>query len=245
MINGKSVLAIIPARGGSKGLSGKNILELGGKPLVAWTIEVGKQSQYIDRLILSSEDAEIIRVAEDWGCEVPFVRPAKLAQDETPGIAPVLHALETLNEKYDYVILLQPTSPFRTAMDIDGCLELCCVNDSPSCVSVAETSENPYWMFSMAQDKKIEPLIRIKDEVHQRQLLPESFILNGAIYISKTEYIAMEKSFVTKDTLAFIMDRDHSVDIDSEKDLLYAKFLLNETLNKAAVKMPVFVGNEP
>ncbi|MCP4118195.1 MAG: acylneuraminate cytidylyltransferase family protein [Desulfobacteraceae bacterium] len=229
MIKGKSVLAIIPARGGSKGLPGKNILELGGKPLLAWTIEAGKRSKYIDRLILSSEDAEIIRVAEEWGCEVPFVRPEEFAQDETPGIAPVLHALETLTEKYDYMILLQPTSPFRTAPDIDACLEFCCVNDSPSCVSVAEASENPYWMFSMAKDNKIEPLIRTKDEVHQRQLLPKSFILNGAIYISKTEYIAVEKSFVTKDTLAFIMHRDHSVDIDSEKDLLYAEFLLNKS----------------
>ncbi len=226
MINGKSVLAIIPARGGSKGVPGKNILELGGKPLVAWSIEAGKRSKYIDRLILSSDDAKIVSVAKKWGCEVPFLRPAELAQDKTPGIAPVLHAMETLNEKYDYVVLLQPTSPFRTVMDIDGCIELCCENDSPCCVSVAETSENPYWMFTVAEDHRMIPMMRTEKEVYQRQLLAKSFILNGAVYVAETEYLALNKTFLTDDTMAFKMSRENSLDIDSKMDFSYAEFLL-------------------
>lgn len=228
MIDGKSVLAVIPARGGSKGLPGKNIMELGGKPLVAWSIEAGKRSKYIDRLILSSDDEQIIEVAKEWGCEVPFVRPAELAQDSTPGIDPVLHAMETLTETYDYVVLLQPTSPFRTVRDIDGCIELCCEADSPCCVSVVETSENPYWMFTMAEDNSMVPLIRTDMELYQRQLLPKSIILNGAVYVARTEYIAVKKTFLTDETLAFVMSREHSVDIDSEMDFSYAQFMLEK-----------------
>nr|HPK54819.1 acylneuraminate cytidylyltransferase family protein [Smithellaceae bacterium] len=117
MIQGKTVLAIIPARGGSKGIPRKNITNLAGKPLIAWTIEEAKKSKYIDRLILSSEDNEIIQVAKEWGCEVPFIRPRELAEDDTLGIEPVLHALNTIKKKYDYVVLLQPTSPLRSVDD--------------------------------------------------------------------------------------------------------------------------------
>lgn len=116
------ILAIIPARGGSKGVPRKNIRDLAGKPLIAWTIEEAKKSKYITRLILSSEDEEIIEAAKKYGCEVPFVRPIELAQDNTPGIEPVLHAIEKC-PGYDYVLLLQPTSPLRTVEDIDGCIE--------------------------------------------------------------------------------------------------------------------------
>ena len=195
MINGKKVLAIIPARGGSKGLPGKNILELGGKPLIAWAIEAAQKSKYIDRLILSSEDKQIISVAQDWDCEVPFIRPAELALDKTPGIDPVLHAINTLTEKYDHVVLLQPTSPFRNVADIDNCIEFC-IKKAPACVSVVETSENPYWMFSMDSEKKMNHLIKTKMETYQRQLLPEIFKLNGAVYVAETAYILKNKKFL-------------------------------------------------
>jgi N-acylneuraminate cytidylyltransferase len=143
MINGLKVLAIIPARGGSKGLLGKNIRPLGEKPLLAWTIETARQSRYIDRLVLSSEDAEIIRIARAWDCEVPFVRPAELSRDETPGILPILHALARL-PGYDLVVKLQPTSPLRSADDIDACIERCSRSDVPACVSVVEPVQSPY-----------------------------------------------------------------------------------------------------
>ena len=121
MIEGKKVLAVIPARGGSNGVPRKNIIDVGGKPLIAWTIEEARKSKYIDRLILSSDDREIIEIAKRWGCEVPFEQPAEMARDGTPGIAPVLHAIEMLPD-YDYVVLLQPTSPLRQVEDVDGCI---------------------------------------------------------------------------------------------------------------------------
>ena len=134
MIDGRSVLAIIPARGGSKGVPRKNIRPLGGKPLIAWTIEAAHRSAWIDRLILSSEDQEIIDTACAWGCDVPFVRPAELARDCTPGIDPVLHALKQL-PSFDLVVLLQPTSPLRSAADIDRCIERCQRGGAPAAVT--------------------------------------------------------------------------------------------------------------
>src|SRR5271157_3678171 len=142
MIQNQSVLALIPARGGSKGVPRKNLREIAGKPLIAWAIEAGRQSRYIDRLILSSEDPEIMAQARSWGCEVPFVRPAELARDDTPGMEPVLHALTALPEEYDYVVVLQPTSPLRLAEDIDGCLETCLRQEAPACVTVAEVDQS-------------------------------------------------------------------------------------------------------
>lgn len=228
MINQKSVLAIIPARGGSKGLPKKNILKLGGKPLIAWTIEAGKASKYIDRLILSSEDKQIISIAKKWGCEVPFIRPFELAQDKTPAIDAVLHAIETVIEKYDYVLLLQPTSPFRSVFDIDRCIEFCIEKNAPFCVSVVETSENPYWMYSIDKENKLTPLIKTNKEIYQRQLASNSFVLNGAIYVAKVKYLIGSKSFLTNDTIAFQMPTLRSVDIDSEMDFLYAEFIQNK-----------------
>ena len=134
MIDNKRVLAIIPARGGSKGVPRKNIRNLAGKPLIAWTIKEGKKSKYIDRLILSSEDSEIIEIAKAYGCDVPFVRPEELAKDNTSGVEPVLHAVSKL-EGYDIVVLLQPTSPLRTVTDIDKCIEKCIFEKAYLCLS--------------------------------------------------------------------------------------------------------------
>jgi len=125
MINNKTILTIIPARGGSKGVKRKNVRNLAGKPLIAWTIEAAKNSKYLDRVVLSSEDKEIIKIAKEYGCEVPFVRSKELAKDDTPGIDVVLHALNMIRERYNYVVLLQPTSPLRTECHIDECIELC------------------------------------------------------------------------------------------------------------------------
>lgn len=153
MIDNKRVLAIIPARGGSKGVTRKNIRNLAGMPLIAWTIEEAKKSKYIDRLILSSEDNEIIETAKEYGCDIPFVRPVHLAEDTTSGIEPVLHALKEI-VGYDYVILLQPTSPLRIVEDIDGCIENLIETKSPACVSVTEPTNSPYWMYTVNSEGK-------------------------------------------------------------------------------------------
>lgn len=217
MINGKSVLAIIPARGGSKGVPRKNIKNLAGKPLIAWTIEEAKKSKYIDRLILSSDDAEIISTAQQWGCEAPFVRPKELAEDDTPGIAPVLHALRML-PGYDYVVLLQPTSPLRTCDDIDGALETCINNQADTCASVSETKKSPYWMYTLTDDNRLKPVLETVIKHASRQELPATYELNGALYIAKADHLIMIKSFVDSHTIAFLMPKERSVDIDSEID---------------------------
>ncbi len=218
MIARRSVLAIIPARGGSKGVSRKNVRLAGGKPLIAWTIEAARQSRFIDRLILSSDDAEIIRVATEWGCEVPFVRPAELARDETPGIAPVMHALQTL-PGYDLVVLLQPTSPLRSTEDIDACIAACAEGKTPACVSIVEAEESPYWMYTLQLGGKMHPLLPSVDVITRRQDLPKAYLLNGAVYVADSAWLLCNGSFLSAETLGYVMPRERSLDIDTELDL--------------------------
>lgn len=226
MIGRKRVLALIPARGGSKGVLRKNIREVAGKPLLAWTIETANQSLFIDRLILSSEDEEIIEVARDWGCEVPFVRPSALAQDHTPGIDPVLHALDYLQETYDYVVLLQPTSPLRTVDDIDGCIKKCVDTGAPACVSVTEPDKSPFWMYYLGEGDQLISLLPQSEVVTCRQALTKVYALNGAVYVAETAWLARTRSFLTTETIAYLMDKDHSCDIDTEFDLKLAELRL-------------------
>lgn len=229
MYNGKTVLGIIPARGKSKGVPRKNMKSLGGKPLIAWTIEESKKSRYLDRFILSSEDEEIMLFARYLGCDVPFVRPVELAQDDTPGIEPVLHALETLPERYDYVVLLQPTSPLRTKEDIDRCIELCVKQNASSCVSVTESDKSPYWMYVLNEIGKITPLLETEKRYNRRQDLPKVYTVNGAVYIAEVRWLLSNRSFMSNETHGYIMPRKRSVDIDTELDFKFAQFLLQNT----------------
>jgi len=226
----RRIIGIIPARGGSKSIPRKNIKMLVGKPLIAWTIEEAKKSKYIDRLILSSEDDEIIKVAKEWGCEVPFVRPKELAQDDTPGIEPVIHALKTLPEKYDYVCLLQPTSPLRKVADIDGCIEKCIFNDAESCVSVAEVNKSPYWMYSVDNLDKLKPLFPQYHQIPNRQLLPKIYNINGAIFFAAIDSLLEKKNFITENTLAYSMNELNSIDIDHEYDFSFCELLLKSNM---------------
>lgn len=226
MIDSKKLLGIIPARGGSKAIPRKNLQILAGKPLIAWTIEEAKKSQYLDRLILSSEDAEIIAAAKAWGCEVPFVRPVELAQDDTPGIETVIHALNWVGEHYDYVVLLQPTSPLRTVQDIDDCISYCVRGDAPVCVSVSLTDKHPYWMHTIDERHRLRPLLPTGHPSARRQDLPPVYIENGAIYVAKTGFLLQTKNYLTPETLAYVMPRDRSWDIDDEWDFLYCALLL-------------------
>ena len=148
MIEGLSVLGLITARGGSKGVPGKNILPIGGKPLIAWTIDAARGSRYIDRLVLSSDDAAIIDVARRHGCEAPFVRDAELASDTASSIDVVVDAIKRL-PGHDIVVLLQPTSPLRTAVDIDATLDRMLRSQAPACVTLRPATEHPYWSFQV------------------------------------------------------------------------------------------------
>ena len=225
MIEGRSVLGVIPARGGSKGILRKNLRPVGGKPLVAWTIEAGKGSQWIDRLILSSEDEEIIATAKQFGCEVPFVRPRELAADLTPGIDPVIHAITQL-PGFDYVVLLQPTSPLRGAEDVDGCISHCLSQKAPACVSVTRLEQGPEVIYRMEDTGRLSPLLKSAAQVSRRQDLPAFYRINGAVYVAECRWLLANRSFLTAETIGYEMPAERSVDIDSEADLDYAGFLL-------------------
>lgn len=225
MYRNKSVLALIPARGGSKGIPRKNLRIVKGKSLLAHTIDVAKQSQWIDRIVVSSEDQEIIVAARRAGADVPFVRPHALAQDETPGVEPVVHALKHLPH-YDYVILLQVTSPLRTVHDIDGSIERCILQRAPACVSVTKANCHPHWMFSMNEAQQLKPLLTATMPT-RRQDLPETFILNGAIYVAETDWFLVHKSFLSAATIAYVMPEERSLDIDTEMDFKLFEMQLN------------------
>lgn len=226
MINGTRVLGVIPARGGSKGVPGKNIRHVGGKPLIAWTIEAAQASKYLDRVVLSSDDLEIISVAQKHNCEAPFVREPQLAEDATPTIDVVLDVLNRC-PAYEWVVLLQPTSPLRTSQDIDQAIERCVALNSPSCVSVCLAQESPYWMFTLNQYAHLVALLP-NQTVTRRQDLPPVYSLNGAIYVAKSEWLMRERKFLTSETIAYEMPVERSLDIDTESDFLQLQFILGD-----------------
>lgn len=228
MIGSKTVLAIIPARGGSKGVPRKNIREVAGKPLIAWTIEEAKKSRYIDRIVVSTDDQEIADIAVQWGADVPFMRPAELARDDTPGITPVIHMLTTIQPQYDLVVLLQPTSPLRTVADIDGAIDLMVVRNSKACVSVVEPDKSPFWMYSLNNLGNLLPLL--KGDYACRQDIPVVYALNGAVYVAESNWLARVQTFVTDETVAYIMTKERSIDIDTNIDLILANELLNNPI---------------
>lgn len=230
MISGKKVLAIIPARGGSKGVKNKNIREIGGKPLIHWTIEAAIGSKYIDRMILSSDDPKIISVAENAGCEAPFVRPDFLSTDEAKSIDVVLHAVDRVAGDFDIIVLLQPTSPLRTSDDIDGALTKFIETNSHAVVSVSEVEKSPYWMYKLqAPGDKIQPVVDLKNIPLRRQDAPACYALNGAVYVIDSKILRSEQSFIPEDTRAFVMSQRSSLDIDTEEDLNYLKFVVGES----------------
>ena len=220
-----SVLALIPARGGSKGIPRKNIKTLGGKPLIAWTIEKAKQAAFIDRVVVTTEDAEIAELSLTLGADVPFIRPAELAADDTPGIAPVLHALEQLLE-VEWVLLLQPTSPLRSVEDIEGIWEFCQRRKVESVVSISEVTKHPYLMYYRDHNDSLEPVLPQQPKNARRQDFPEAYAINGALYLAKAEWLKANGNFVGKDTHGFVMPPNRSVDVDTLDDWRWAEFLM-------------------
>lgn len=220
------ILAVIPARGGSVGVEGKNLRRLMGRPLIAWTIEAAHASRRLARTILSSDDEAIIETARDLGCEVPFRRPPELAQADTPGIMPILHALESLQEVYEYVVCLQPTSPLRRAEHIDAAIATFFSNEADTCVGVVSVEQHPYWMMRELPDGCLAPFVEDAPTVTRRQDLPPVYALNGAFYMARSESLARSGSFVHGRCVPFVMDRRSSLDIDTELDFLIAEALL-------------------
>ena len=219
MYKDKKVLAIIPARGGSKGIPYKNIVPLFGKPLIAYTIEAGKQSKYIDTVLVSTDDRKIQEVSEDYGARVPFLREAVIATDTAKTISVVVDAVNRLavtGERYDLVVLLQPTSPLRTAEEIDIALEVFFQNDMQGLVSVNIAAVSPFLLRTIHNQR----LQRIIDEnsTIRRQDMPTYYEVNGAIYINKASEIQESLSF-NDNPIPYIMSHEHSIDIDTWDDL--------------------------
>lgn len=208
-------LGIIPARGGSKGIPRKNLLTMAGKPLMAWTVDAARASGNIDRLIVSTEDAEIAAAARQLDCEVPFVRPAHLAQDETLAIDVALHALDALADPFDFVVWLQPTSPGRLPEDIAACVRACRAGAAPGCVSLVRATEPPQWMFTLSSGGVMQPLIPREQIPLRRQDLPPAFLINGAVYVGRPDWLREHRTFLGPGVLGYEMPADRSIDIDS------------------------------
>lgn len=227
------VLGVIPARGGSKGISRKNVTLLCGKPLIAWTIEAARKS-WLDRTVLSSDDLEIIKVAKKaGGVDVPFVRPTELAKDTTPGIDVVFHAVDWLvnYEGYrpDAVMLLQPTSPLRRTQHIDEAIEKFMRTGADSLVSVVKTPHNmiPESLMRINSEGWLEPLLPFDERENIRQTKPVYYARNGAaIYMVETELLLEKRTMYGKRLVAYEMSREDSIDIDDEFDLRLCEWML-------------------
>ncbi|MDA7880821.1 acylneuraminate cytidylyltransferase family protein [Akkermansiaceae bacterium] len=233
-----SILALIPARGGSKGLPGKNIMSFCEKPLLAWSIEAAKESLVpISRIVVSSEDEEILNVAREYGAHCPFIRPAELATDGASGLDSVLHALDWLaeNENYhpEWLLLLQPTSPLRIAADIDSAYQLVLEHEVDSVMGVTEAQSHPMWTKTIDENGRLCDFIDRKEAPAIRQDLPLAYVVNGAMYLIRTDILQRDRSFSNDETLAYVMPPERSVDIDTEFDFKIAAFLKNEALNQA------------
>jgi len=213
------VTAVITARGGSKSIPGKNIAPVGGKPLIAWTIEAALRSPSLSRILVSTDDPAIREVAIKWGAEAPFLRPAELAGDESPHIPVVIHAINWLEVreklKLGYVLLLQPTIPFRTEEDIEQSIRLIMEKKADSIVSVCDAPSHPYLVQKIDDEGKLQPFMPTPDKYLARQTLPPAYVLNGAIYLVKRDVIMNQRTFHTDQTYAYLMPQERSLDIDT------------------------------
>lgn len=234
------ILGIITARGGSKGIPRKNIKLLAGKPLIAYTIEAARQSGIFDRVILSTDNEEIATIARAHGCEVPFMRPGELARDTTPHLPVLQHAVGYLREHENYepdaVMILQPTAPLRTAGHIREAVALFKKNDADSVVSVCEVPghHNPYWQLTRDDDESLKIFMTgapLTELIHRRQDLPKTYTRNGAIYLFKTDILLHPErpSFYGARTVAYVMDKESSVNIDGMEDWSRAEMMLKRS----------------
>jgi N-acylneuraminate cytidylyltransferase len=223
----KRILGIIPARGGSKSLKMKNIASIAGKPLIAWTAAAARGSQFIDKLVVSTDHDEIAQVSKDIGLDVPFMRPAEYSEDTSDPADIICHSLSELNEEYDYVVFLQPTSPLRTSDDIDNAIKLCIDSAAPSCISLSKPDISPYICFSLNEKKQIAKVLDTDLIYERRQDLPEAYGINGSVYVLKVDNFLKTRRFTEKDkTVAYIMPQERSFDVNTELDLRVCEFLL-------------------
>jgi CMP-N-acetylneuraminic acid synthetase len=241
-----NVLGLIPARGGSKGIPGKNIIPLRGKPLLAWTGEAARASRSLTRVVLSTDDPEIARVGRECGVEVPFLRPPELARDDTPSLDVAVHALQWLatHESWsaDVLVLLQPTSPLRRAEHIDGALAELERSGADTVVSVVEVPHHfsPYKVLRLESGRLVDFWTEPTDfDRHRRQNLPRLYARNGpAVLATRVAVLTSRRSFYGPHVAPYLMDEESSFDIDRPADLALVAAFLRGRSPSASENMP-------
>ena len=238
MYSNKSILAIIPARGGSKGLEEKNIRPLLRKPLIAWTMEQALANKYFDKVVVSTDDNEIAKISKKYGAEVPFMRPKELATDDSRVIDAIFHALDFFvrkNLKFDYLALLEPTSPLRKNDDLDKAIKKLIDNENiaESVISVGEISlEHP--LYAKRIDKKgyVRPFLEMRKATSLRQVLPKAYFPYGVIYISKVSAMRKFKTVYPDRILPFFIERWQCYEINDIWDLKCVESILSALKEK-------------
>lgn len=226
-----NILVLIPARGGSKGIKKKNIIDLDGKPLISYTIKEALKSEYIDaeNIWCSTDDEEIAEVAKEYGAKIPFIRPHKLSEDDSSSASVATHALDWAKNngiEFDYLMLLQPTSPLRTVEDIDSAIEIMKSKKADSVISLTEPGILPFNMKYLNEDGSIRNYT--ENKYNRRQDMPDIYGTNGAIYIVKPEILYNRNSFIGDKNYGYVMNKEKSVDIDSNYDLKIARLLIKD-----------------
>ncbi|MBA1433205.1 MAG: acylneuraminate cytidylyltransferase family protein [Epsilonproteobacteria bacterium] len=225
MLDGKTFLAVVPARGGSKRLPKKNILDLAGKPLIAWSIEAGLQSKYIDKVLVTSDDTTILKIAKKYGADT-LQRPQELASDTTSSIDVIIHTINNQNNRYDFTVLLQPTSPLRSSQDIDEAIELLIQKKADGVISVCQMEHSPLWANTLPENNSMQNFLRPEIKNKRSQELHSYYRLNGAIYIVNTKKALLEKSlFLSNNIYAYKMPQNRSIDIDTQLDFDFANYI--------------------
>jgi len=229
----KEILAVIPARSGSKSIKNKNIVKINGIPLINYTIKTALKSSYLTDIVVSTDSLKIAKIALNAGAKVPFIRPKKLSGDKVLSIHVVLHALKQMEKimkkKYDYIVLLQPTSPLRSTNDINLCLKKLLKSKAKSLISVTDVEGNhPNRMKKIIKNKLINYVNLNFEDMRPRQSLPKVYIRNGSIYISKRDLILKNKTFAKTKSLAYVMPKERSINIDNKVDFYLAKLFLKE-----------------
>lgn len=229
------MLAIIPARGGSKGLPGKNTKELCGKPLIAYTIEEALKSDKIDRVIVSTDSGDIANIAIQYGADVPFLRPDELSGDHAKAIDNYLYTIERIsaeeNRAINEFIVLQPTSPLRKVEHIDAAIKCFYQNNANSVVSVKKAEHPPAWYKIIDQNGILDDYIYEKNDLN-RQEYPQTYLPNGAIFIFKYDVLKQKKTYYTDKSYPYLMDEKSSIDIDTIYDFLLAKTIIEMDKSK-------------
>lgn len=226
-------LAVIPARSGSRGLKDKNILPLGGIPLSAWTINAARESQVFDEIHFSTDSGKYAEIAKHHGASVPFLRTPELATDTADTwdvVKEVLKRYRTMGREFDAVMVLQPTAPFRSAEDIRAAVRLLEEKNANAIVSVTEPEHSPFWCAELPPDGNMRVYHDKLQYMVRRQKLPQQYILNGAIYVSRVGHLLEAKSIYECGCYAYKMPRERSVDIDTGEDLEYCEYLLRRKL---------------